>query len=214
MRSIARAVMVLVCAAAAVGARAEIVDRVLATVGSQVITLSDLRAVQTFGLLPAGMPAGTPPEIVGALVNRELMFGEVQRFVVPEPDRALIDRRMAQIRAAFPGAAAYDQALARTAMTESRLRVLVAGNLQIDAYVEQRFSAPGQPTADEVQRYYTDHPTEFSQAGRLRPLAEVRALAQERFLAARQRTLVDQWLDRLRRGTHIEINAAALAGLK
>jgi hypothetical protein len=214
MRGIARGVVLLVCALGAAGARAEIVDRVLATVGSQVITLSDLRAVQTFGVLPSGATARTPAEILDALVDHVLMFGEVQRFVAPEPDRALVDRRMSQIRAAFPDAEAYEQALARTAMTESRLRSLVAATLQVDAYVEQRFGAPGPPPADEVRRYYTDHPAEFTRGGRLLPFEEARAQAQDRLLAARQRTLVTQWLDRLRRGTHVGIEPAALAGLK
>jgi hypothetical protein len=214
MRAIARAIVVLVCAAGATGARAEIVDRVLATVGSQVITLSDLRAAQTFGVMPAGAEARTPAELLNALVDHALMFGEVQRFVAPEPDRTLVDRRMAQIRAAFSGAGAYDQALARTAMTEDRLRSLVAAILQVDAYVEQRFGAPGPPSADEVQRYYADHPSEFTRGGSLLPFDEVRAQAQKRVAAVRQRTMVTQWLDRLRRGTHVEIETAALAGLK
>jgi hypothetical protein len=121
---------------------------------------------------------------------------------------------MAQVRAAFPGTGAYEQALARTAMTEDRLRSFVAAILQVDAYVEQRFGAPGPPSPDEVQRYYTDHPAEFTQAGRLALFDEVRAQAQGRVAAARQRTLVVQWLDRLRRGTHVEIETVALAALK
>ncbi len=213
MRDIARAAVVLVLAAGAASARAEIVDRVLATVGSQVITLSDVRAVQTFGLVPAASGGRTPAEILSALVDRELMLGEVRRYVAPEPDRALVERRVAQIRAAFPGAA-YEQALARTAMTDDRLRSHVAADLQIAAYVEQRFGAPGPPPPDEVQRYYNEHLSEFIRAGRLVPFEEARAQAQERFAAARQHTLAGQWLDRLRRGTHVEINNAALAALK
>ena len=65
-----------------------------------------------------------------------------------------------------------------------------------------------------MQRYYAEHPAEFTQAGRLLPFDEVRARAQERVAAARQHTLVVQWLDRLRRGTHVEIDTAALAALK
>jgi hypothetical protein len=210
----AHTAIVLACVCGAAGAGAEIVDQVLATVGSQVVTLSDLRAVQTFGIMPAGLPARTPAEILHSLVDRQLMLGEVQRYVAAEPDRALVDRRMAQIRAAFPGAGAYEQALARTAMTDERLRAVVASNLQIDAYVEQRFGAPGPPTPDEAQRYYTDHPAEFTRAGRLLPFGEVRAEAQERLAAGRQRTQVAQWLDRLRRSTHVETNTAALAGIR
>lgn len=211
---IACAIVALACLAAAAGARAEIVDRVLATVGARIITLSDLRAAETFGLVPAGMPSGTPAETLASLVDRALMYGEVERFVVPEPDRAAVDRRMAQIRAAFATAAAYQQALARTAMTEERLRSAVAGNLQIEAYIEQRFGASGQPTADEVQRYYAGHPAEFTRAGRLLPLGEVRAQVEQRIMADRRQTLVSQWIERLRRGTHIQVNTAALAAVK
>ena len=214
MRGLARAVIVIALAAGAARAGAEIVDRVLATVGSQVVTWSDLRAVQTFGIMPAGLPARTPGEILHSLVDRELMLGEVQRYAAPEPDRELVDRRMAEIRAAFPNAAAYQQALARTAMTEDRLRSHVAADLQIAAYVEQRFGAPGPPASNEVQRYYAEHPAEFTQAGRLLPFDQVRAQAQERLAAARQHTLVAQWLDRLRRGTHVEISPGALAAVK
>ncbi len=214
MRGIARAVVVVALVACAADGRAEVIDRVLATVGSQVITLSDLRAVQTFGLRPAGGPGRSPGETLDALVDRELMLGEVRRFAAPEPDRALVDRRMVQIRAAFPTVAAYEQALARTAMAEERLRSYVAADLQIDAYVEQRFAAPGPPTPDEIQRYYTGHPAEFTRNGQLLPLDQVRAQAQERAAAERQRTLVRQWLDRLRRGTHVEIHSDAVAALK
>jgi hypothetical protein len=214
MRGIARAVIVLAFAAGAAGAGAEIVDRVLATVGSQIVTLSDLRAAQTFGIGVAGVPARTPDEILHSLVDRELMLGEVQRYVAPEPDRELVDRRMAQIRARFPNAGAYQQALARTAMTEDRLRSSVAADLQISAYVDQRFGEPAPPSSDEVQRYYLDHPAEFTRAGHLLPLSQVRDQAQELVAAARKRTLVAQWLDRLRRSTHVEINTGALAGVK
>lgn len=214
MRGIARAVIVIALVAGAARAGAEIVDRVLATVGSQIVTLSDLRAVQTFGIMPAGLPARTPDEILHSLVNRDLMLGEVQRYVAPEPDRALVDRRMAQIRAAFPDAAAYQQALARTAMTEDRLRAHVAADLQIAAYVEQRFGEAGPPTSNEVQRYYAEHPAEFTRAGRLLPFDEVRAQAEERLASARQRTQIAQWLDRLRRATHVEISPGALVGVK
>mgnify|MGYP005810841739 CR=1 FL=1 len=211
MRPVACVALLLAWAVPAAGA--EVVDRVLAVVGSQVILLSDYRAARAFALLPADLPATTPDEALEALVDRELMLGEVQRFAVAEPDRAAVDRRLAQIRASFSPPAAFGRALALSAMTEDRLRIEVARSLQIDAYVEQRFAAPGQPGAAELQRYYAGHPAEFTRNGRLLPLPEVRAQVQARLAAARKRDLVVQWLDRLRRGTHIEIDPGAMAAM-
>ena len=214
MKAMVRAAVLVVTALGAVGARAEIIDRVLAVVGSQVVTLSDVHAVETFGDLPAGMSAASPSRILDSLVDRELMLGEIERYAAPEADPAQVDRRMAQIRSKFPGAGAYEQALARTAMTDDRLRAFVGGDLRIDAYLEQRFGVPAQPTPDEVQRYYRDHTAEFTRAGHLLPLDQVQSQVQELLVVQRRHTLVTEWLDHLRRVTHVEIGPAALAGVK
>jgi hypothetical protein len=180
-------------------ARAEVLDRVLAVVGPEVITLSDARAVLAFGLVPP--VSGTDPtgQALAYLVNRQLMLTEVERYSAPAPDPAAIDRRVAEIRGRFPDAAAFQQALETTAMTEGRLRDFVTDNLRIDAYLEQRFAATAQPTDEEVQRYYHDHPGEFTVDGRLLPFDAVRAQAREKVAAERRAALVADWLDRLGR---------------
>ena len=180
-------------------AGAEVIDRVLAVVNSQVVTLSDVRAAQTFGLVPAATPAETTNDVLAYLVNRQLMLSEVDRYSAPDPAPALLDRRMVQIRSTFLGAAQYEQALAGTAMTEGRLRNVIADNVRIETYVDQRFGAAAQPTSEEVQRYYLEHPVVFTRDGRLAPFDDVQVQAQERLAAERRRALITDWLDRLRR---------------
>lgn len=193
------AVMGIVLAAVAARADAEVVDRVLAVVGAQVVTLSDLRAAEAFGMVPAGAKASTEADVLSFLVDRELMLGEVDRYSMPDPERTLVDRKVAQIRARFPDRAEYDRALARTAMTDGRLRSIVSDTLRIESYLEQRFSAAAQPAPDEVQRYYRDHAAEFTRDGRLAPFDDVQPSVLEKLAAERKATLVAEWLDRLRR---------------
>jgi hypothetical protein len=189
------ALMILTVSAA----RAEVIDRVLAMVGSQVVTLSDVRAAEAFGLVPASARTDAPSDVLRQWVNRQLMLGEVERYSAPDPDRAVVDRRLAEIRAAFPGDAEYARTLARTAMSDERLRALVTDNARIESYVEQRFGAAAQPTPDEVQRYYREHPAEFTTGGRLAAFEEVQQAAQARAGGERKRILIADWLDRLRR---------------
>jgi hypothetical protein len=198
-------VIALVLVSLTVPVRAEIIDRVLAVVGSQVVTVSDVRAAQTFGFVPPGTTTDPTANVLAYLVNRELMLGEVDRYSAPDPDRALLDRRMAQIRAGFQSADQYEQALARTAMTEGRLRTMVTDNLRIETYLDQRFGAPAQPTPDEVQRYYREHPGEFTRGGQLAPFDEVQQSAQRTLTADRKRALIADWLDRLRRRAFVTI---------
>ncbi|HEY3383278.1 MAG TPA: hypothetical protein VGK32_16015 [Vicinamibacterales bacterium] len=179
--------------------RAQIVDRVLAVVAGQVITLSDTRAVQTFGLLRPVAAQQGPPDLLVYLVNRQLMLMEVDRYSAPDPEPAQVDRVVASIRARFSTDAEYQQALNRTAMTDGRLRATVADNLRIELYLDQRFSAAAQPTPDEMQRYYQVHRAEFTKGGRLLTFDDVQQLVQEQVAMARRTTLVADWLDQLRR---------------
>ena len=128
------------------------------------------------------------------------MLSEVERYSAPEPEPRLLDRRVAQIRARFPTSGAYEQALARTAMSDERLRGVVADNLRIETYLEQRFGAAAQPTPDEVQRYYREHPAEFTRGGTAGAVRRRAGGDRSRRLAAeRRRALIVDWLDRLRR---------------
>jgi hypothetical protein len=177
---------------------AQVIDRVLATVGGQVITLSDANAAIALGLADAGRSSDPIEGVLAALVERELMLAETNRYAAPEPDDAAVRLRLDQARRRFPSEAAYEAALGQTAMTDGRLRGIVRDNLRIEAYLDQRFAAPAQPTREEVARYYEQHQSAFTREGRLSPLEEVRAAVEEQAAAERRRLLVSDWLQRLR----------------
>jgi len=184
---------------------AEIVDRVLAVVGPRVITLSDARAAVTFGLLEPPPGADAVAEGVAYLVNRQLMLSEVDRYGVPPPDPAVVANRVTRVKERFPGPGELARALEATAMTENRLRDLMTDTLRIESYLDQRFNAQAQPTPDEVQRYYRDHPSEFTRNGRLEPFEAIREEAQVRVVLERRNALIADWLDRLRRRTVVTL---------
>jgi hypothetical protein len=188
--------------------RAEIIDRVLAMVGSQVVTLSDVRAAEAFGLVPPSARVFGTTDTLAQLVNRQLILTEVERYSAPDPERQLLDLRVAEIRAAFKSPPEFEQALARSAMSEERLRSLVADNIRIEAYVDQRFAAAAQPTPDEVQRYYREHPSEFTEGGQLAAFEAVQAVVLQKAGAERKRALITDWLDRLRRRGQVDRPAA------
>ena len=187
-------------------ARAQEVDRVLAVVGEQVITLSDARAAVTFGFVKPAPGADSVAVALEYLVNRQLMLNEVDRYSAPEADAAAVAARMNALRAQFASQAAFDTALARGALTAERLRDFIGDNIRIDTYLDQRFAAQSLPTPDEVQRHYRDHPADFTRAGRLLPFDDVVAQVTERVTAERRTAAVNEWLDRL----HNRVNVSNL----
>lgn len=119
----------------------ELLDRTLALVGGQAITLSDARAAIALGLIAADRSADPIPGATARLVDRELILREVQRYAPPAPLESAVDARLTEIRSAIGDAAAVNQLLERHGFTESRLRAWVRDDLRTQAYLVQRFAS-------------------------------------------------------------------------
>ena len=120
---------------------AEVIDRVLAVVAGQIITLSDVTAARDLRLETSDGAADPIRAILSKLIDRELILAEVERYAPPEPTLDAINREMARVRARFPSQEALDAALARSGVDEQHLRETLRQTLRIRAYMEQRFTA-------------------------------------------------------------------------
>jgi hypothetical protein len=184
-------------------AGAEIIDRILAVVGGQLITLSDVRAVMRLRLEP--MPAGSDPvrAVLDGLIDRQLMLTEVVRYGPPEPAPALVDARVQAVRDSFRDALAFETTLHESGMTAEHLRRYVQDQLRIEAYLQQRFTASIYPSDDEVAAYYRANAERYTRDGTLAPYADVRGDARARVVAERRQVLVRDWLAGLKRRADI-----------
>jgi hypothetical protein len=183
-------------------AHAQVLDRIVATVGQQVITLSDARAAVGLGLLPdsSSLPLA---KVVERLVDRELMRAEIDRFGVMAPAPEPLAARIEAIRKRFATQKAFDDALEAHGLSDARFRAWVADDWRIEQYIQQRFDAASQPTDEDVLQYFQSREREFSQNGQPRPFEEVRDEVRRRLLMARRQALIDDWVAGLKRRTEI-----------
>ena len=165
--------------------RGEIIDKVLAIMPGQIVTLSDLEAALDLGLVepPAGGDRLTGG--LAALVDRLLMLNEVRRVVPPEPSAAAVDARIARMRARFGSAPEFSRALAARGVDEAVLRIYAADDLRLASYLDERFSAASQPTDEEIR-----------QSGEA---------ARPKLVAERLQALVSAWIADLRRRADVTI---------
>ena len=199
-------VVIVVVMVSVVRPSVEIIDRILAVVGGELIMLSDATAAVRFGLVPA--PVGEGDRIMStlnALIDRQLQLFEVNRYMPPEPTMAAIDERLAEVRARFTSQDAYEAALAESGMSESQLRSRVRDNLRITSYRAQRFAAALQPTEDDLLRYYRLREAEFTKDGVVQPFEEVREQLRARVGSERSEALINEWLENLRRRADVQI---------
>jgi hypothetical protein len=125
------------------GARigAETIDRVLAVVSGQLITLTDVVAARDLGLQSAEGAADPVRAVLTRLIDRELVLAEVDRYAPQEPTAEAVDRELLRVRARFASPAALDAALARSGIDEQHLRETLRQDLRVAAYMDQRFTA-------------------------------------------------------------------------
>lgn len=184
---------------------AEIIDRVLAVVDEQIITLSDVRAAHKFGLVPADVSEDPIDAALKRLIERRLMLGEVERYAPPEPPQAAVDARLAAIRGRFKDPPAFETALKQSPMSTDELRRYVRDSLRIEDYISQRFASSLEPSNDEIARYHRDHASEFSVNGVLRPLEAVRDQVRARVIEERRAAAVRDWIEGLRRRASVVV---------
>jgi hypothetical protein len=134
----ATVLLCLVCVHAA--AAAETIDRVLAVVAGQIITLSDVTAARDLQLETADSAPDPIRAVLSKLIDRELILAEVERYAPGEPGPDAIAGELAGIRARFPSSEAFEAALARSGIDERHVRETIRQNLRIRMYVDQRFS--------------------------------------------------------------------------
>jgi len=192
------------CLIVVVTANAQIIDRVLAVVAGQPISLSDVRAAIALGLVSPA-PSGEKPEraALNSLIDRQLQLMEVNRYLPPEPTSAELDAKVAEIRARFSGDAAFQAALTENGFTPDQLRARVRDNLRIEKYLSQRFGVGPEPSDEELQRFYRSN--DFRRDGIQRPYAEVRDEVKQRLVEERKAALIRDWLTGLRRRVDVAV---------
>lgn len=112
----------------------QLLDRVVARVGSLPLTQTDVDFAVAFGVVDPKQ--GDP---VKQMIERRLVIVEVNRFPPPEPSEMAISELAAKMKAAAGAQAAA--VMAKTGVDDKRLSEFARETLRIDAYMAQRFGS-------------------------------------------------------------------------
>jgi hypothetical protein len=191
----------LVSAGAAPGAQ-QLIDRVLARVGTNPVTMTDVRVAVELGLVDAS-GENRQTAALDRTIDRQLQLNEVARFTPPEPPPAAVAEEVAAMK--MRAGAGLSALMTATGLDEARLQQLARETLRIRAYIAQRFGTTVQATEDEARKYYEEHPAEFTRDGVRMPFEGAETLARQRASAERQRVTIDQWVRDLRMRAEVVI---------
>ena len=211
MTMISRRLSILLLALA-FPAQAGIVDRVAAVVDRQVITVSEVNQMVELRFFPKN--AGESEDdfrhrILEALIAQALRFRDVERFGAEDIPKDSIEARVTEISKRFPAPADLDAALQHVELTPDELRALVKRQLQVEAYVQERFAPLVFVSNDEIETYYRGTWTQQRKQRGLAvpPLAEVREEIRALLRASRLDEEISKWTTQLRERANVDIYA-------
>jgi hypothetical protein len=179
-----------------------LVDRVLARVNGQIITLSDVEIALATGIVLAS--AADVALATEQLIQRQLLLFEVERFPPPEPDPVAVDAELARLRTQTASRVAGAAGL--ISIDEQQMRQGARNTLKIRAYLDQRFGASVQVSDEEARAYYASHPAAFSRDGAVLPFEQVEGAVRQLASAARREATIDQWMAELRQRADVVVN--------
>lgn len=179
------------------------VDRVLAVVDEDPILASDVE--RQIGLdLVLGCEKATGRElrrcVLDRLVDQRLLYHEVDRYGAGQVQVGAIEDQVAEIRQRYPDPAAFEKALASVGLDENGLRQLVARQLAILAYVDERLGPRVFVGLDDIRSYYqgTLTPQLQGKGQPVPPIEQVREDIRRVIKEQRLNEEMKRWLDELR----------------
>src|SRR5215217_1044241 len=192
-------------------------DRVLAVVDEDPILASDAERVIKLGLEqpnPGEADAQFRRRVLNALVEERLRFHEIDRFGFEQVPVDEIEKNVAKIRARFPDDAAFQKALREVGLDVKKLRQLVARQLLVFTYVDERLGPRVFVGLDDINRYYRTVLTpEMQRQGKaVPPLEDVREDIREVLKQQRLTQEVEKWTQELRDKADVVVYADQPAG--
>ena len=179
-----------------------VVDRVLAVVNGDVITLSDARAARRLRLLP-GVASMDDAQLVTQLIERRLVLAELARYAPAEPTPEQMAARRRAWAAGLPAGADVPKLLLSVGMREASLTSWLRDDLRIAAYLDQRFTAAAQPTREQALAYFALHEADFSVGGVTPQFSTVEAEVRRRVAADRRAARIRDWIESLKQRAEI-----------
>lgn len=201
----------------AVTLRAELLDRVVASVNGKPVLLSRVDEQAHISVLmegrgPDSITQQDRDRALAALVDQQLIaeqIGSAEAAVSDgEVNAALGEfRRQAMAAGASASDKSWREALARFEVSEDDLRLSTRTKLEQLRFVEQRFRPRVQVSDKQIETYYRSQyvPKMRAQSAAEKPLAEVRTQIENLLAEQQVNSLFTTWLESLRSQASIHV---------
>jgi hypothetical protein len=207
-----------IAASVRAGAAAQTLDRVVASIGYDAITASEVEQEYRFeSFLDARWPPPPPNSATLASAREHLTYQTLlNREENPGPaEKAESEKsaagRLDELRKGFGRPEDFQHALQDLGMTEAEVLARIAQQELMLRLIDQRLRPAASPSDDEVADYYrSTFVPEFQKkngGATAPPLSEVEGQIREVLVQKRINELLDQWIEELKPTTNVRFHS-------
>jgi hypothetical protein len=196
----------LVALAPAVAQQGAVVDRVVARIENDIITLSDIQELAAYQRL-AGREPAKQSELLRELIDQWIVTNDAAAARFPAPAAKQVDAEFSALRNQVGTPDKFTARLRDLGLSEQDVRRLVAKQVLDDSYLEYKFRTVARVEPGAVERYYHDEfvPQLESRHQPVPALDDVRDSITNLLLERDITRRAQQWIDQTRAHLDIEI---------
>lgn len=183
----------------------EVVDRIAARVESDVILLSDVRALSRYQQF-LDSKSESDAQILDRLIDQWIVRTEADVSHSPRPSEADIDHGLSRVRDSFGSEQEYEARRKQAGLSEQEVRAMVASQLYLSNYLDSRFRPAVQIDPKEIEDFYQTAVVARAKARGQEPptLDASRDSIQEALIQNGINQQAEQWLKESRLRLHVE----------
>jgi peptidyl-prolyl cis-trans isomerase SurA len=189
----------------------EVVDRIVARIEGDIITLSEVRELGAFQQLAGRAPAQDEEALLGQLIEQWMVANDAAAARFPQPAAADVEREIAALEHHSGTREAFAARLAELGLTARALRRLVERELYLEQYLDYKFRPIVQIEAEAVERYYHEKLIPELQARKETPppLDKVSEQIRELLVQQEMSRRNAEWLQQTRAQVRVELLGSA-----
>jgi len=188
-----------------------VVDRIVARIEDDIITLSEVRELGRFQQLIEGhSEAG--PKLLEKLIEQWIVASEAEASRFPHPATKDVSQELARLEQQSGGPNAFRARLGELGLTQAEARRQLGRQVWLTRYLDYKFRPAAQIDDAQIERYYRDELAPHLTAGgqTVPPLDDVREQIRELLVQRDISQRADRWLEETRPRLHIELEPGEL----
>jgi hypothetical protein len=184
----------------------QVVDRIVARVEDDIITLSEVREMGRYQQLVKGR-SDSDDRLLAQLINQWIVNTEATGARFPRPIETEVNRELDHLEKQFPSAEAYRNRLRELGLSAAAVRRLVERQLYLARYLDYKFRPAAQVDAGAIEKYYREQlaPTLAARGQTVPPLENVQEQIRELLVEREISERANRWLEETRSRLKIEL---------